>query len=179
MNRVFLTLALCIALAGCQPATEVVSPTGPANAIDRLDLGEIETGTDGRCFARMDQPTQTSIVEEMELVIPETRDANGAVTAPPVFRTFARPQTVATGEGRRFETLCPPQYTHERVATLQRALRVRGTYAGPIHGTLDTATGNAIRQFQAPSGVQSNLLGIETARLLGVIATPIAQLERR
>lgn len=168
-------LALCGVVLGACTSVPDLRPMvrGPLNAVDQLDLGEIETRSDGRCFARMDQPTRTTIVEELELVIPETRDANGVVTAPPVYRTITRPQTAVVGEGLRFETLCPPEYTPDRVATIQRALRVRGAYAGPINGTLDAATGNAIRQFQQPQGIQSDVIGLDVARDLGVVATPI------
>ncbi|MEJ6398311.1 peptidoglycan-binding domain-containing protein [Yoonia sp. 208BN28-4] len=173
MTRYFTLASVALVLTACSMPDDEIGPASVASTVDRLNLGEIETTVDGQCFARMDQPTETSIIEELELVIPETTDAEGNVTAPPVYRTITRPQTLAIGEGERFETLCPPAYTPERVATLQRALRVRGAYAGPINGTLDTATGAAIRQFQRPDGIKSNLIEIDIARRLGVVATPI------
>jgi hypothetical protein len=171
--------AIAVALlTGCDPVEAPVSD-GPVNQLSALDLGEIETDANGRCFTRTARPTQTTIIQEQVLVVPEVRDANGTVTSPPVFRNITRPQTVEVGQGDRFETLCPPQYTPTLVATLQRALRVRGVYAGPINSTLDTATSAAISEFQQRSGRDSDVLDIAVARQLGVVTTPLDQLDDR
>lgn len=189
--KTILPFAMAVALlGGCQDLRDAdvgravapsVTPSagpsaGPVNALAALDLGEIETTAEGRCFAKTDAPTDTTIVSELILVVPEERNAQGVVTTPPIYRNITRPQTRPVGEGVPFETLCPPQFTAETVSTLQRALRVRGIYAGPINGLLDADTGDAIGRLQRPEGIESNLLALRTARQLGIVAVPLDQL---
>lgn len=66
----------------------------------------------------------------------------------------------------------------EFVSTLERALKVRGIYAGAITGTLDRATGAAIRQFQRDDGPDTLLLSVAAARKLGLVALLQTQLDR-
>ena len=175
MKNALFFVAAMIPLAACEPAVGT-DQGAQTNAVSVLNHGEIETAPDGRCFARTNAPTQTIIVEEQVLVVPEVRDANGTMTSPPVFRNITRPQTVDVGVGERFETLCAPQYTQTMIATLQRALRVRGTYTGPISGTLDAATSQAVLDFQRSIGRDSAVLDMSTARQLGIVTTPIDKL---
>lgn len=159
------SLALSIALlAACAPAPV----TQPINVL--IDMGQIETRGDGRCFAKDISPAVIETVTTHEIETPETRDPSGIVTRPAMFRTVTRQQIVRERADIRFETLCPQNYTTERVSTLQRALKARGFYDGPITGTLDRATGFAIQNFQRESGPDTVLLSIETARKLGVVA---------
>ena len=155
-----------LALTACTaPAPDPASAPAPIV----VSLGEIETDAEGRCFARTAPPTRTDIVEEMIEVAPAQRGPDGAVVNPAVFRTVSRPQTVATGEGRRFETVCPPLYTEAFVSTLQRALLIRRAYAGPISGQYDETTRLAVEQFQRDRGTDSRLLAVQTARDLGIL----------
>lgn len=156
-------LVLMLAACAPQPAPDTV----PAPIV--VSLGEIETDVAGRCFARTAPPTRTDIVEEMIEVVPEERAVDGSIVNPAVFRTITRPRTVATGEGARFETVCPPAYTEAFVATLQRALLIRRGYAGPITGQYDEATSLAVQQFQRGMGIDSPLLSVTTARDLGLL----------
>ncbi|WP_420023538.1 peptidoglycan-binding domain-containing protein [Cereibacter azotoformans] len=68
-----------------------------------------------------------------------------------------------------FQAPCPDAMTPERVATLQRALEVRGLHRGAISGEMDRETRTAIRRFQEPLGLDSDRLSIEAARYLGVV----------
>ncbi|MFC6759366.1 peptidoglycan-binding domain-containing protein [Sulfitobacter porphyrae] len=56
------------------------------------------------------------------------------------------------------------------MASLQRALSARGLYAQQITGTLDDATRAAVQRYQKPTGPDSGVLSLETARSLGLIA---------
>ena len=76
-----------------------------------------------------------------------------------------------------FETICPPGFTEEFVASLQRALAARGHYDGPVHGTLDAATGRAVQDFQRGNGPDSPLLAIDSARLLGLVVLSADQID--
>jgi hypothetical protein len=96
--------------------------------------------------------------------------------APKRFRT----ETVQVIKRERqeviFETPCPDALTPDLIATLQRALEARGLYRGPITGVMDVPTRLAVRRYQNPRGLPSGLLSIQSARSLGLLATPRDQL---
>lgn len=159
--------ALGIAVA-CTPVDQPVP--APAPAPNLITAGEIETTASGECFARTAPPTRTRIIEEQVLVTPGIRGDDGQFTSPPIFRNQTRPVTEPVGEGSRFQTLCPPEYTRERIATLQRALKARLAYNGPITGVLDAGTRAAIKAFQTPQGIDSPLIQRGIAETLGVVS---------
>lgn len=170
MKFLFLVIPVA-ALSACTPAPVAQ----PRNVL--IDMGQIETRSDGRCFAKDISPAVIETVTTHELENPEVRDASGVVTSPATFRTVARQQIVRERSDIRFETVCPQNYTAERVQTLQRALKARGFYDGEITGTLDRATGFAIQRFQRIDGPDTVMLSIETARSLGVVAFDRATLD--
>ena len=135
-----------------------------------VDMGEITTTGDGRCFATDTTPAVIETVTVQEIATPEARNADGVVVRPAVFRTVVRQNIVRDRQVVRFETVCPPVYTPQFVASLQRALTVRGLYQGPISGNLDDQTSSAIRRLQAQGGLEVGLLTIEAARGLGLVA---------
>ena len=157
------------ALAAC-----VTAPVAPDNVL--IDMGQIETATDGRFFANDVASAVIETVTIQEVDQPELRDADGTITRPASFRTITRQQIVRERTDIRFETICPQNYTAEFVTTLQWALKARGIYAGAINGTLDAQTGAVIQKFQRRSGPDTQLLAIETARTLGIAALSRAQL---
>ena len=63
------------------------------------------------------------------------------------------------------------------MASLQRALAARDYYAGPVTSQMDRATIASIRQYQTERGLESGQLSVETARTLGLIAAPLAEIE--
>lgn len=96
--------------------------------------------------------------------------------APKRFRT----ETVQVIKRERqeliFEVPCPDALTPELIETLQRALDARGLYRGPITGVMDVPTRLAVRRYQSANGLPSGLLSIQSARGLGLLATPRDQL---
>ena len=158
-----------LAFAAC-----VAAPVAPDNVL--IDMGQIDTATDGRCFANDVASAVIETVTIQEVDQPELRDADGTITRPASFRTITRQQIVRERTDIRFETICPQNYTAEFVTTLQWALKARGIYAGAINGTLDAQTGAAIQRFQRRSGPDPQLLAIETARTLGIAALSRARL---
>ncbi|MCI5111783.1 MAG: peptidoglycan-binding protein [Marivita sp.] len=96
--------------------------------------------------------------------------------APSRFRT----ETVQVIKRERqeliFEVPCPDALTTELISTLQRALEARGVYRGPITGAMDVPTRRAVRRYQSSNGLPSGLLSIQSARGLGLLATPRDQL---
>lgn len=83
---------------------------------------------------------------------------------------LARPDGQA--EDRLFAVPCPAAATPAFWASVQRALAVRGLYAGPVTGEPDAATGEAVRRWQAPLGLDSPILSMDGARYLGLMAWP-------
>lgn len=105
-----------LALAAC-----VAAPVAPDNVL--IDMGQIETATDGRCFANDVASAVIETVTIQEVDQPELRDADGTITRPASFRTITRQQIVRERTDIRFETICPQNYTAEFVTTLQWALK--------------------------------------------------------
>jgi hypothetical protein len=153
-------------LAAC--AAPAPSP-GPVPAVPAFIAAEIETGPDGRCYGRDISPAVLETVTAQVLETPAVLAEDGTVLSPAVYRTVTRQQIVRERQELAFETLCPPAYTADFVATLQRALAVRGYYAGPINGLIDAATGAAVQAFQRQDGPDSPLLSIAAARALGIV----------
>ena len=71
----------------------------------------------------------------------------------------------------RYETVSPNFMTDNFVASLQRALSIRGTYRGKATGLMDDETHRAIRKFQQ-SEFESGNLTVASARVLGLVAVP-------
>lgn len=159
---------------GCDGTSNTSQPPDSAAAV--FGLPAIETDAQGRCFGRDITPAVIETVTAQELDRPAVLDAAGTVTAPAAYRTVTRQQIVRDRSEVQFETLCPPAFTHDLVATLQRALTARGFYRGPINGILDAATGRAVQDFQRSNGPDSPLLSIEAARRLGLVALAPEQL---
>lgn len=156
-----------LAVVGCGP----LEPQGPnPPTLPAFIAAEIDFGPDGRCFGRDIAPavleTVTAQVQEAPAVLAE----DGSILTPATYRSEISQQIVRERQEVAFETLCPPAYTEEFVATLQRALAVRGLYAGPVNGLLDQATGQAVQAFQRDAGPDSPLLSITAARRLGIVA---------
>jgi hypothetical protein len=75
-----------------------------------------------------------------------------------------------------FRAPCPAEQTVQFTASLQRALKARGLYLLPVTGTVDAATGEAIRRFQAQRGLDSPILSLAAAQELGLINTAFGDL---
>lgn len=163
-----LSLAFCAALAGCAPSGAERSaavgfgpgtgaPAAPADA------------PPGTCWGRTVSPAVVETVTEQHLERPAQVTRNGNVVAPPRYRTQTRQRIVTPRRATWFETPCPAEITPDVVASLQRALMVRGLYGGQITGRMDAATRRAVRAYQQAEGLDSDELSLETARSLGLI----------
>lgn len=114
-------------------------------------------------------------VTEQILVTPAKINADGTIATLPVYREESRQQIVTPRTDRWFEIPCPPAFTVEFVSTLQRALQARGQYSGAVSGNMDEATRRAVLAVQTAAGLPSDVLSIETARDLGIVAVPRTQ----
>ena len=94
----------------------------------------------------------------------------GLLTAPAVYVTQTRQDILRERAEVWFRTPCAAEKDLAFIATVQRALTVRGYYKGPITGTLDAPTRAAIKAYQTPRGLESATLSLEAARQLGAAA---------
>ncbi|SFI53792.1 Putative peptidoglycan binding domain-containing protein [Celeribacter neptunius] len=124
------------------------------------------------CYGRHVTPAIIETVTEQVLVQPPQIDASGAVSYPAVYRTETRQEIVRERKELWFETLCTEELTPEFVASVQRALAVRGYYNGAANGRMDHATKRAIRAYQVEQGVDSDILSLAAARQLGLKEVP-------
>ncbi|MEQ8255469.1 MAG: peptidoglycan-binding domain-containing protein [Roseovarius confluentis] len=153
-----------LALAACGDMS------GAGNdAVQRLDTPP-PGAAPGTCWAQDTSPAVVETVTEQILVSPAEVADDGTVTRPASYRTETAQKIVQERRVTRFQVPCRTQLTPEFNASVQRALKARGLYRGPINGQLDRGTRAAIRRFQKPQGFDSDILSIAGARQLGLIA---------
>ena len=150
-----------------------------SDAISRADTSindnpPKETDTLGTCWAREVTPAvYEQVMGEVQVVQAEIA-ADGSMIRPPIYRRAPVPRIVRPRTEMRFEAPCEAQMTPDFIASVQRALTARGYYNGPITGTRDTATQDAIRRYQTERGLDSGQVSLETARALGLVAVDIS-----
>ncbi|MFP7571308.1 peptidoglycan-binding domain-containing protein [Marivita sp. S2033] len=128
------------------------------------------------CWVRDVAPAEIETVTRQIEVAPVQTTPDGQVINPARYRTEIAQVIVRERQELIFETPCPDALTPELVSTLQRALEARGLYRGAITGTMDVPTRLAVRRYQSASRLPSGLLSIQSARTLGLLATPRDQL---
>lgn len=122
------------------------------------------------CWGKDVSPAVIETVTERILVQPAEVSSDGTVVSEPVYRQDTRQAIVKERREIWFETPCQDQLTPDIIATLQRALKARGLYAGALTGNMDAPTRTAIRRFQAREGLDSSILSLWAARKLGLVA---------
>ena len=163
LSCVAAALAACVAPGlptAPEGATLLAPGEGPPDAVD------------GACYGKDVTPAVIETVTEQVLVQPPQIASDGAVIAPAAYKTDTRQRIVQERQEFFFEVPCPDQMTPEFIASVQRALEVRGLYRGTATGELDAKTRRAIRQFQLP-GFNSDILTMDSARRLGLVAYDI------
>jgi hypothetical protein len=156
-----LLAALMLGLGACA--------NGPAPGLVPDSVKEIDIST-GFCVLTETIPATIETVTEQVLVTPAKLAADGSVTAPAIYQSRSRQAIVRERQVVRTDTLCDDQMTPELVASLQRALAVRGYYRGPVTGSYDAATEAAVKSYQNRQGLPSTVLSLATARDLGLVA---------
>lgn len=154
-----------VLLAACG----VPSPVPPL-AEPALGLAAIAPDAEGRCWGTDTQPAVIETVTVQEQATPSSLGPDGAVIAPATYRSVVRQSIARERRAVAFETPCPPAYTHDFVASLQRALKARGYFAGEVDGVLGPDLGRAVQDFQRGIGPDSPLLSLAAARDLGLVA---------
>jgi hypothetical protein len=173
MHR-FLPILLVLGLGACQPLPQQQATDLRADLMPRSTDSPPESPPE-ICWVPDTLPAVIETVTEQILVEPEQRNAEGGVIRPAVFRTETRQQIVSDRRDVWVRTPCPAEQTPTFIASLQRALKARGFYLEPVTGVLDGATSAAIRRFQAQWGLDSPVLTLETARMLGIVAADLGQ----
>ncbi|MEM8775813.1 MAG: peptidoglycan-binding domain-containing protein [Pseudomonadota bacterium] len=155
-----------IFLSGCTTYPEASSTQEPLVA---QFLNAQPPTTPNSCW---DKITGEAIVETVEadiLVVPEKTDADGKVIQPAVYRKGTEKRTVSSGTESWFEVPCSTDKVPDFINSMQRALQARGFYSAPLTGELDEETRMAVRAYQQPRGLDSDILSLAAARELGLV----------
>ncbi|MDJ0628689.1 MAG: peptidoglycan-binding domain-containing protein [Rhodobacter sp.] len=162
--------ALCLTAcdrAGAPAVSQLVEP-GLTTAQPAPPPG----GDPDACHARDVTPAEIETVTEQVMLQPASLSTDGKVLYPAVYKTETRQAIVRQRREQRFETPCPDVLTPDFIASLQRALKARGHYRGPINGEMTARTRRAVQAFQKPQGLNSGILSIAAARQLGLVRHP-------
>lgn len=151
-------LAACQSSLGDQDTLLVSRNSGPPNP------------EAGACYSKTTSPAVIETVTQQVLVRAATYDDLGGLLVPAAYRTESLQKIVTPRVDSWFQTPCRVVMNMEFVASLQRALNVRGLYYGRITGEMDLRTRRAIRRYQMPDGPQSDTLSLANARKLGLVA---------
>lgn len=168
-----LALAACAPGAAPPPGGEAAAPVSSALSPDPgAEVLRAEAAPPGAppgsCWARDIRPALVETVTERTAV----PAADGAGT---VWQGETRQRILREREEILVQTPCPEVMDRAFVASLQRALAVRGFYRGPVTGVMDGPTRSALRRFQQLRGLDSAVLSIESARALGLLAIDPAE----
>ena len=178
-------LAGFLALEGCTTVPEMpdqLDLPGAIAAPSRIDpnavAGLSTRDASGHCYARTVTPAEIETVTEQVVEQTAVLAGDGSIKTPAVFRTVTRQQITRERRVTEFEAVCPEALTPTFVASLQRALSVRGVYRGSTTGKMDPATGRAVAEWQAAQGgPESEVLAMRIAFDLGLAAVPRGVLE--
>jgi hypothetical protein len=163
-----MSLLGCALLTGCGGGVPL---TGGAEPEVVQMLQTAPPGADpGTCWGKDVSPAVIETVTEQIMLQPAEILADGSIAAPAIYKTETRQAIVKERRETWFETPCAADLTPEFNASVQRALKVRGLYRGPVHGQLDGLTRAAIRAYQKPQGLDSGILSLAAARKLGLVA---------
>lgn len=176
MHQSVPTITIALGLIGL--AAACTPQQVPASNVPAFIGGAIDTDETGACFGRDVTPAVIETVTAQEIEAAAIIAPDGTVISPATFRTVTRQQITRERQEVAYETICPPAYTSAFVSSLQRALAVRGFYAGEVNGIMDTSTGRAVQDFQRQDGPDSPLLSLATARSLGLIALSREEIDR-
>ncbi len=172
--RQWAILTAVLVASACQPAR--IGAPGNADlsiALIPLEGTRPPDGPPGACWDRDIRPTVIETVTEQLLVQPETRNPDGSILTPAIYRTESSQEIVQERGQVWFRAPCLADLDVDFVATLQRALKARGFYLLPLTGVYDDATKDAVRRYQATRGFDSPRLTLTAARELGIVAADL------
>lgn len=166
MARPFPMILIGAALAGCVQASSSGAPV-KSELIRQTQTAPAGTPA-GSCWGKIVTPAHVETITEQVMVQPPEISADGTVISPAIYKTETRAAITRERHETWFETLCQVDLTPDLIASVQRALKVRGKYRGATNGRMYTRTRAAIRQFQKANGLDTDVLTMETAQTLGL-----------
>jgi hypothetical protein len=122
------------------------------------------------CWGKHTTPAVIETVTQQIVLQPAQITSDGHVIQPAIYKTETQQRILRERKDTWFETPCPALQTPEFTASVQRALKARGLYRGPITSQMDNRTRAAIRRYQKPQGLDSGILSSAAARKLGLLA---------
>lgn len=155
-----------LALAACGALPAAVSEPDVVQRLETPPPG----AAPGTCWGKDVSPAIVETVTEQILLQPAEVLVDGTVKQPAIYKTETAQKIVRERRETWFETPCAIELTPEFNASVQRALKARGHYHGPVNGQMDRRTRAAVRAFQKPQGLDSGVLSVAAARQLGLIA---------
>lgn len=165
IHTLFCALALA-ALTGCSPGLGALGEP----EVMRLTQTAPPGADPGTCWGKDVTPAIIETVTDQVLMQPAEVMADGTVTRPSIYKTETQQKIVRERVETWFRTPCPSEMTEEFIASLQRALSVRGYYVWSITGQMDARTRAAVRRYQDPQGLDSGILSLAAARQMGLAA---------
>ena len=173
-HRIVLPAMALGLMAGCMEQPLPVPGLGTPDII-QIQASPPPGSPEGACWGREVTPAVLETVTEQVMLQPAQVRADGTVEAPAVYITETKQAIVKERRELWFRTPCQDELTPDFIASLQRALTVRGDYGGPISGRMDRITRRAVHRYQAPLGLDSGILSLAAARKLGlsVVEEPV------
>lgn len=161
-------LLVLLTLAACMGTVPGPAATNLSAALVARDSDTPPAKPAGACWAETATPAVFETVTEQVLAMPERRAPDGTL----IFAATLRTETHQTLEDERqsfwFQRPCDDVLTPDLIATLQRAPKARGAHMAAVTGILDAETKRAIRAWQRPRGIDSDVPALSTARALGL-----------
>ena len=165
-NLPLIAVALCT-LVGCDmPNIGTSSP----RSLQIIGFAPDGSAAD-TCWGKTISPAIIETVRCEVLLQPAQVSTDGRIQQPAVYKKEDVQEIVQQRAETWYETVCPNLMTDDFVASLQRALSLRGAYRGKVTGLMDDKTRRAIRKFQQ-GGFESGNLTVASARVLGLVAVP-------
>jgi len=158
-----------LALVGCAPLNISHIADTSASDIDPIGPPDAEPGA---CYGKEILPAVIETATEHVLTRAATYADDGSLLTPAAYQTERLQKIVSERADVWFKVPCDAQKIDAFDASLQRALKVRGYYKGPITGALGPKTRQAIRRYQQDHGLSSSKLSLKSARALGLSAVP-------
>lgn len=171
LRTLFAMAALCLLPACTSSSFDAVSMA----AFNEPDLLYTQSkpppgAEEGSCWGKHVTPAVVETVTHQIQLQPAEIRSDGSVSAPAIYKTETSQMITRERRELWFETPCAPELTPDFVSSLQRALKVRDLYRGPVTGYIDARTRAAVRKYQAPQGLDSGILSLAAARKLGLVA---------
>ncbi|SCM68575.1 peptidoglycan-binding domain-containing protein [Donghicola eburneus] len=168
LNLQLFSLGLAMLVQGCGGGVITTAYLSEPDSIGYHSDGPAGAAP-GTCWGVEFTPAVIETVTEDILVAPASTLPDGT-PQPPVYRTTTRQEIVQDRGEQWFETPCEKDLTPDFIASLQRALELRGYLRGNPDGVLDIRTKRAIQSFQRDFGLDSDVLSMRAARQLGLVA---------